>query len=374
MKEFNFEMLQDEACDKALSYVLSSGFESVTAVDLMYGNESAYIDDSFIAKVKRGIRNITTFRLATKVKNLAKDVDNLSKEKVSQGPTADISINYEMFQNFIKFLKNRSSNVNKAIPMLAELGNMIKELEDNKELKNKIKQMDINNNSVRAAVIAPIGAFFNGYNTLDAIKDLKNSKAEGGFMYGLNLAAVVSGVLCVLCFSGVFIHSIYKNYKSKNLNTSDKDSLILKELQSKIEPILNQANKIVRTIVGVSANSDDIASQIKSIADRERLDIIFNASLLKHTQQVSYEEKVKIVDELKSVGSSNIINAFNTNYLKKTLTTYNKISAKLKSVGFLTSESEIILNNSNIILGYLLNSTEIAMLTLQGVLEDAKKY
>ena len=95
---------------------------------------------------------------------------------------------------------------------------------------------------------------------------------------------------------------------------------------------------------------------------------------MKHTQQVSYEEKVKIVDELKSVGSSNIINAFNTNYLKKTLTTYNKISAKLKSVGFLTSESEIILNNSNIILGYLLNSTEIAMLTLQGVLEDAKKY
>lgn len=374
MKEFNFEMLQDEACDKAISYVLSSGFEDVTAVDLMYGNESAYIDDSFIAKVKRGIRNITTFRLATKVKNLAKDVDNLSKEKVSQGPTADISINYEMFQNFIKFLKNRSSNVSKAIPMLAELGNMIKELEDNKELKNKIKQMDLNNNSVRAAIIAPIGAFFNGYNTLDAIKDLKDSKAEGGFIHGLNLAAVVSGVLCVLCFSGVFIHSIYKNYKSKNLNTSDKDSLILKELQSKIEPILNHANKIVRTIVGVSANSDDIASQIKSIADRERLDIIFNASLLKHTQQVSYEEKVKIVDELKSVGSSNIINAFNTNYLKKTLTTYNKISAKLKSVGFLTSESEIILNNSNIILGYLLNSTEIAILTLQGVLEDAKKY
>lgn len=374
MKEFDFEMLQDEACDKAISYVLSSGFEGVTAVDLMYGSESAYIDDSFIAKVKRGIRNITTFRTATKVKNLAKDVDNLSKEKVSQGPTADISINYEMFQNFIKFLKNRSSNVNKAIPMLAELGNMIKELEDNKELKNKIKQMDINNNSVRAAVIAPIGAFFNGYNTLDAIKDLKNSKAEGGFIHGLNLAAVVSGVLCVLCFSGVFIHSIYKNYKSKNLNTSDKDALILKELQSKIEPILNQASKIVRTIVGVSANSDDIANQIKSIADRERLDIIFNASLLKHTQQVSYEEKVKIVDELKSVGSSNIINAFNTNYLKKTLTTYNKISAKLKSVGFLTSESEIILNNSNIILGYLLNSTEIAMLTLQGVLEDAKKY
>ena len=374
MKEFDFEILQDEACDKAISYVLSSGFEDVTAVDLMYGSESAYIDDSFIAKVKRGIRNITTFRLATKIKNLAKDVDNLSKEKVSQGPTADISINYEMFQNFIKFLKNRSSNVNKAIPMLAELGNMIKELEDNKELKNKIKQMDINNNSTKAAIIAPIGIFFNSYNTLDAVKDLPSSRLEGGFIHGLNLAAVVSGVLTILCFSGIFINSIYKNYKSKKLNTSDKDSLILKELQSKIEPILNQASKIVRTIVGVSANSDDIASQIKSIADRERLDIIFNASLLKHTQQVSYEEKVKIVDELKSVGSSNIINTFNTNYLKKTLTTYNKISAKLKSVGFLTSESEIILNNSNIILGYLLNSTEIAMLTLQGVLEDAKKY
>ena len=121
MKEFNFEMLQDEACDKAISYVLSSGFEDVTAVDLMYGSESAYIDDSFIAKVKRGIRNITTFRTATKIKNLVKDIERLSKEKISQGPTDNININYEMFQNMLKFMQNRANNITKVLPMMEEL-------------------------------------------------------------------------------------------------------------------------------------------------------------------------------------------------------------------------------------------------------------
>lgn len=371
MKEFDFEMLQDEACDKAISYLLSSGFESVTAVDLMYGNESAYIDDSFIAKVKRGIRNITTFRLATKVKNLAKDVDNLSKEKVSQGPTDNVNINYEMFQNFIKFLKKRSENIIKVLPMMEELRNKINEIAENKELVTKLNQMDINNLNKKGAISSTLLGILSGVIFLSHSSDLGSSdKVLRGLAYA---GVTVNAILHFLCIFALF-KSLYGIHKSRNLNTSDKDVLVLKEFKDKFEGLVALSNKIIMTLIGVNISSKDISGEVKSIADKENLGGIFNASLLKTTQQVSYEEKVKIVDELKSFSSTNLEAALNMQNIKGLLTNYNKIAAKLKTVGYITSETEITLNNSNIAIGYLLNSTEIAMLTLQGVLEDAKKY
>ena len=371
MKEFNFEMLGDKECDTALSYVLSSGFEDATAVDLMYGNESAYIDDSFIARVKRGIRNITTFRTITRIKNLAKDVDNLSKEKVSQGPTADVNINYEMFQNFIKFLKKRSENVGKVIPMMEELRDKINEMSQNKELLKKLNQMDIHNFNTTNLVSSIIAILFSGVNILNSYKDLGSSDK---IIKGLSHAGIA--ILAVLNFLSIFLlfKSLYGINKSKNINTSDKDALVLKEFKEKFEGLVNLSNKIIMTLVGANLSSKDISSEIKSIADKEKLDGIFAASLLKTTQQVSYEEKVKIIDELKSFSAVNLENALNVQGVKGLLTNYNKIAAKLRTTGFLTSETEVALTNSNIAIGYLLNSTEVAMLTLQGVLEDAKKY
>lgn len=371
MKEFDFEMLQDEACDKAISYVLSSGFEGVTAVDLMYGNESAYIDDSFIAKVKRGIRNITTFRLATKVKNLAKDVDNLSKEKVSQGPTDNVNINYEMFQNFIKFLKKRSENIIKVLPMMEELRNKINEIAENKELVGKLNQMDINNTNKKGAIFSSIWAVISGIRFMEHYSDLgSDDTITRGISY---LGVAVNAVLHVMCIFTLF-KSLYGIDRSKNLNKSDKDVLVLKEFKGKFEGLVTLSNKIIMTLIGINITSKDISGEVKSIADKENLGGIFNASLLKTTQQVSYEEKVKIIDELKAFSSVNLEAALNMQNIKGLLTNYNKIAAKLKTVGYITSETEITLNNSNIAIGYLLNSTEIAMLTLQGVLEDAKKY
>ena len=375
MKEFDFEMLQDEACDKAISYVLSSGFENITAVDLMYGNESAYIDDSFIAKVKRGIRNITTFRTATKIKNLAKDIERLSKEKISKGPTDGININYEMFQNMLKFLRNRANNVMKVVPMMEELRDMIKDIESNKELVTKLGQMDLQGTTKKAVVFTTIFSIIHGHFIHQGFKDMHYYKGSEGPWYGLSVAQVVISSLAIAIAVGAIVNWMFTLKKGGNLNKSDKDALVLKELQTKFEGLLNQSSKIVKTLIGINPTSNsDISEQVKAIADREKVQMIFNASLLEHTQQVSYEEKVKIVDELQSFSSVNLEAMLNLDELKKSLTMYNKIAAKLKSVGFFSADAEMTLNNSNIILGYLLSSTDITLLGIQGVLEDAKKY
>lgn len=375
MKEFDFEMLQDEACDKAISYVLSSGFEDVTAVDLMYGSESAYIDDSFIAKVKRGIRNITTFRTATKIKNLAKDIERLSKEKISQGPTDGININYEMFQNMLKFMQNRANNITKILPMMEELRDMLKEIEGNKELVAKLGQMDLQNGNRKTTIFTVIFGAIHGYFLNQGLKDMNYYKGSKGPYYGLSVAQVAISSLALVITAFSIARTAYKMIKGGNLNKDDKDTLVLKELQSKFEGVLNQTSKIVKTLIGINpASNSDISQQVKAIADKERVEMVFNASLLEHTQQVSYEEKVKIVDELKAFSAVDLENILNLQGLKQSLTIYNKIASKLKTSGFLSAEGETTLNNANIIAGYLLASTDIVMLSLQGVLEDAKKY
>ena len=80
-------LLNDNECDNLLGVFLAKGFEDeeyISPVEAMYGIgiESAFVDDGFFAKLKRGIRNLTTFRQGSKIANAISDIKNLSVEKI----------------------------------------------------------------------------------------------------------------------------------------------------------------------------------------------------------------------------------------------------------------------------------------------------
>ena len=67
-------LLNDNECDNLIGVFLAKGFEDeeyISPVEAMYGIgiESAFVDDGFFAGLKRGVRNLTTFRLFSKISN-----------------------------------------------------------------------------------------------------------------------------------------------------------------------------------------------------------------------------------------------------------------------------------------------------------------
>ena len=109
MNEVDLEKLSDCEADNALEAMFGGESEYVSSVESFFGFESAYLNDGILPSIGRALRNATTFRDMTKLKNMMDDIRAMSIDKISQNPS-NVQISYEYFQKLINLAKLRVKN------------------------------------------------------------------------------------------------------------------------------------------------------------------------------------------------------------------------------------------------------------------------
>ena len=375
MNEINLVQLNDYEADKMLDVMFGGESEYTSAVESFFGFESAYLNDGILPSIGRAFRNATTFKDTTKLKNMMDDIRNMSIDKISQNPS-NVQISYEYFQKVTNLAKSRIKNYPEIEKLTKEL---LKEYDlfsrDDKMLDVIGASVQGNIGSIKTILISGIGAIGSLAATgkLMSLAFASNTTPIGGAIFGMS--AGITAYAFGVCVALLALALVTRFGEAPLENTAVKANL--DECKKRLKSLADKGFTIVKKIAGVNPQSKNVLQDLETLAERQG---VFSINqFIKQTkvrQSVSYEQKVKIVTELKELSKNEeaVKNALQTSDFKKMLTDFNSIIKGFKRCGLNFPELEQQVSNSVEILKYIVLVNDTMIQALQQVLTDAKKY
>ena len=388
-------LLTDVECDNYVGALLAKGFESeeyTSAVEAMYGAgfESAFIDDGFFASLKRGIRNLTTFKQASKLNNIISDIKNLSVEKIAQGDTRGVTFDAKSFSVLKAVLSSKVLNAANVEAKFKELVSQLESMEANTEVSGVINSILANDTNLRkgsriasrisdtSTVVAFGGGAFitwilkdckDGLSLIDTVKVLTtSSKPLAGITVLTGLAIITFIVSTFIAFKNLFAY--LRGKKTQNTLTEAESGAI-----DAINKCCTICVEIAKTLVGVKLDSTNIEKELESAAKRDKVDEL-KSILSNKAKTISYDDKVKIVQELQGLleNEGAVRTALDSKSVKKSIDSYVKIDKKLEKWGVSVGEGKVIRNNAKSVFAYANKVTDLILSSISAVLDDCKKY
>lgn len=375
MNEINLVQLNDYEADKMLDVMFGGESEYTSAVESFFGFESAYLNDGILPSIGRALRNATTFKDTTKLKNMMDDIRNMSIDKISQNPS-NVQISYEYFQKVTNLAKSRIKNYPEIEKLTKEL---LKEYDlfsrDDKMLDVIGASVQGNIGSIKTILISGIGAIgsLTATGKLMSLAFASNTTPIGGAIFGMS--AGITAYAFGVCVALLALALVTRFGEAPLENTAVKANL--DECKKRLKSLADKGFTIVKKIAGVNPQSKNVLQDLETLAERQG---VFSINqFIKQTkvrQSVSYEQKVKIVTELKELSKNEeaVKNALQTSDFKKMFTDFNSIIKGFKRCGLSFPELEQQVSNSVEILKYIVLVNDTMIQALQQVLTDAKKY
>ena len=375
MNEINLVQLNDYEADKMLDVMFGGESEYTSAVESFFGFESAYLNDGILPSIGRALRNATTFKDTTKLKNMMDDIRNMSIDKISQNPS-NVQISYEYFQKVTNLAKSRIKNYPEIEKLTKEL---LKEYDlfsrDDKMLDVIGASVQGNIGSIKTILISGIGAIGSLAATgkLMSLAFASNTTPIGGAIFGMS--AGITAYAFGVCVALLALALVTRFGEAPLENTAVKANL--DECKKRLKSLADKGFTIVKKIAGVNPQSKNVLQDLETLAERQG---VFSINqFIKQTkvrQSVSYEQKVKIVTELKELSKNEeaVKNALQTSDFQKMFTDFNSIIKGFKRCGLSFPELEQQVSNSVEILKYIVLVNDTMIQALQQVLTDAKKY
>ena len=375
MNEINLVQLNDYEADKMLDVMFGGESEYTSAVESFFGFESAYLNDGILPSIGRAFRNATTFKDTTKLRNMMDDIRNMSIDKISQTPS-NVQISYEYFQKVTNLAKSRIKNYPEIEKLTKEL---LKEYDlfsrDDKMLDVIGASVQGNIGSIKTILISGIGAIGSLAATgkLMSLAFASNTTPIGGAIFGMS--AGITAYAFGVCVALLALALVTRFGEAPLENTAVKANL--DECKKRLKSLADKGFTIVKKIAGVNPQSKNVLQDLETLAERQG---VFSINqFIKQTkvrQSVSYEQKVKIVTELKELSKNEeaVKNALQTSDFKKMFTDFNSIIKGFKRCGLSFPELEQQVSNSVEILKYIVLVNDTMVKALQQVLTDAKKY
>lgn len=375
MNEVDLEKLSDCEADKALESMFGGESEYVSSVESFFGFESAYLNDGILPSIGRALRNATTFRDMNKLKNMMDDIRAMSIDKISQNPS-NVQISYEYFQKLVNLAKLRVKN----FPEIEKLSKEL--LKDYDAFARDDKMIDVlgasfqgNIGSFKSIILSGLGVIASSA----AISKLVGlSMAPGVTVLGQVVFGLSAGVASYIFAISVVFFALSLSMKfSSNPVEETSVKANLDECKKRLKGLLDKGLNIVKKVSGVSPQSKNITQDLEAIAERQG---VFSINqFIKQTkvrQSVTYEQKVKIVQELKEMANNEeaIKKSLETSDVKKMLKEFNSIIKGFKRCGLDFSELEQQISNGVEILKYIVLVNDTMIQALQQVMIDAKKY
>lgn len=375
MNEISLVQLNDYDADKALEAMFGGESEYTSAVESFFGFESAYLNDGILPSIGRAFRNATTFKDTTKLRNMMDDIRNMSIDKISQTPS-NVQISYEYFQKVTNLAKSRIKNY-------PEIEKLTKELLKEYDLFSRDdKMLDVlgvvvqgNYGNLKTILLSAIGAVGSLAATGKFLSLGFSASATpvGQFVCGIGagLSAYVFGMSVAILALALALK--FGENQSETLSVKAN----LDECKKRLKSLADKGLTIVKKIAGVNPQSKNVTQDLETLAERQG---VFSINqFIKQTkvrQSVSYEQKVKIVTELKELSKNEeaVKNALQTSDFKKMLNDFNSIVKGFKRCGLSFPELEQQVSNSVEILKYIVLVNDTMVQALQQVLTDAKKY
>lgn len=375
MNEVDLEKLSDYEADNALEAMFGGESEYVSSVESFFGFESAYLNDGILPSIGRALRNATTFRDMTKLKNMMDDIRAMSIDKISQTPS-NVQISYEYFQKLVNLAKIRVKNFPEIEKLSKEL---LKEYDafarDDKMIDVLGASFQGNVGSFKSIILSGLGVIASSA----AISKLVGlSMAPGVTVLGQVVFGLSAGVASYIFAISVVFFALSLSMKfSSNPVEETSVKANLDECKKRLKGLLDKGLNIVKKVSGVSPQSKNITQDLEAIAERQG---VFSINqFIKQTkvrQSVTYEQKVKIVQELKEMANNEeaIKKSLETSDVKKMLKEFNSIIKGFKRCGLDFSELEQQISNGVEILKYIVLVNDTMIQALQQVMIDAKKY
>ena len=377
-------LLTDVECDNYVGALLAKGFESdeyTSAVEAMYGAgfESAFVDDGFFASLKRGIRNLTTFKYATKISNAIKDIRNLSVEKISQGDTRGVTFDGKSLDILLKAIGNRAANVDKVKEKLTQIAGKVEALNNDPaivEVLAKGTKDAYGKKTVFHVISAAInGAIaYLGYGTLKKMPSITAFTTGGDILFK---AVLITGFLNFALSCIVSSYRSVRAVKRNIMNSETKNNLTEAEQKAlnTVNEVTNDLVEALRTLAGININSTNLEKDLDNVAKKDGL-LDLKTILSNKTKTITYDDKVKVVQSLQQL-------AENEDSLKATLdarelkTALNDVlldEKGLKASNVSIGEAQLAAKNSKLVVAYAMKSSELLLSAIIAALDDCKRY
>ena len=375
-------LLTDVECDNYVGALLAKGFENE--------EYTSAVEDGFFASLKRGIRNLTTFKQASKLNNIISDIKNLSVEKIAQGDTRGVTFDAKSFAVLKAVLSSKVLNVANVEAKYKELVSHLESLEANTEVSGVINSIMANDKRLGKGNVARgtlgnsafVGAFAGGAFLTWILKDCKeglsfintvkvlttSSKALAGITVLTGLAAITWAVTLFMGFKDMYAY--LKGKKTQNTLTEAESGAV-----DAINKTCSICVEIAKTLVGVKLDSTNIEKELESAAKRDKIDEL-KSILSNKAKTISYDDKVKIVQELQGLleNEGAVRTALDSKSVKKSIDSYVKIDSKLEKWGVSVGEGKVIRNNAKSVFAYANKVTDLILSSISAVLDDCKKY
>ena len=373
-------LLNDNECDNLLGAFLVKGFEDeeyISPVEAMYGIgiESAFVDDGFFAKLKRGIRNLTTFRQGSKIANAISDIKNLSVEKIAQGDTRGVTFDGKSIEVLNHVVNTRVANLDKVNSQAEELNKLIDEISQDEEMLAVFKAVNID--VKKMGIIRPLvkSGIAESVVAGTMIAGLKELFREGGirmpWMIGYGVI-IVAGSVVGFIQTFKFYRAIYLRFKSKPKNElTDAERRALDAVGRISELSVNG----IKTLLGVNVTAANIEKELENAAKRDKLAEL-KSVLSNKSKTVSYDDKVKIVQTLQGISENEdkVKSAFDLNSLKKSFDAFMKYDKDMQKVGISVGEASLVQKNANAVFAYANSITNLIIESIAAILDDCKRY
>lgn len=373
-------LLNDNECDNLLGVFLAKGFEDeeyISPVEAMYGIgiESAFVDDGFFAKLKRGIRNLTTFRQGSKIANAISDIKNLSVEKIAQGDTRGVTFDGKSIEVLNHVVNTRVANLDKVNSQAEELNKLIDEMSQDEEMLAVFKAVNID--VKKMGIIRPLvkSGIAESVVAGTMIAGLKELFREGGirmpWMIGYGVI-IVAGSVVGFIQTFKFYRAIYLRFKSKPKNElTDAERRALDAVGRISELSVNG----IKTLLGVNVTAANIEKELENTAKRDKLGEL-KSILSNKSKTVSYDDKVKIVQTLQGISENEdkVKSAFDLNSLKKSFDAFMKYDKDMQKVGISVGEASLVQKNANAVFAYANSITNLIIESIAAILDDCKRY
>lgn len=373
-------LLNDNECDNLIGAFLTKGFEDeeyISPVEAMYGIgiESAFVDDGFFAKLKRGIRNLTTFRQGSKIANAISDIKNLSVEKIAQGDTRGVTFDGKSIEVLNHVVNTRVANLDKVNSQAEELNKLIDEMSQDEEMLAVFKAVNID--VKKMGIIRPLvkSGIAESVVAGTMIAGLKELFREGGirmpWMIGYGVI-IVAGSVVGFIQTFKFYRAIYLRFKSKPKNElTDAERRALDAVGRISELSVNG----IKTLLGVNVTAANIEKELENAAKRDKLGEL-KSILSNKSKTVSYDDKVKIVQTLQGISENEdkVKSAFDLNSLKKSFDAFMKYDKDMQKVGISVGEASLVQKNANAVFAYANSITNLIIESIAAILDDCKRY
>lgn len=373
-------LLNDNECDNLIGVFLAKGFEDeeyISPVEAMYGIgiESAFVDDGFFAKLKRGIRNLTTFRQGSKIANAISDIKNLSVEKIAQGDTRGVTFDGKSIEVLNHVVNTRVANLDKVNSQAEELNKLIDEMSQDEEMLAVFKAVNID--VKKMGIIRPLvkSGIAESVVAGTMIAGLKELFREGGirmsWMIGYGVI-IVAGSVVGFIQTFKFYRAIYLRFKSKPKNAlTDAERRALDAVGRISELSVNG----IKTLLGVNVTAANIEKELENAAKRDKLGEL-KSILSNKSKTVSYDDKVKIVQTLQGISENEdkVKSAFDLNSLKKSFDAFMKYDKDMQKVGISVGEASLVQKNANAVFAYANSITNLIIESIAAILDDCKRY